>query len=525
MLSPKRHDPSRRLGRPENGRLTSDTSVTMEPAHGPQKSWASADLRLQALILLIFVATRAALYAAGLRFHLDLSWMFLSDLADLRERLLETVFYFHAFAPGMNLITGVLLKLGPDHVAGLAACLFWAFGGLLVACLFRILRALGLTRPAALAVTVLFSLLPQTLYLEHLFLYTYLCAALLCAIAALFHQAIRSSSVWIWLAFFSLCAALGWLYTAFHLIWFVAMCVIALVAAPRGTRRRVITAGLAPALFLVSLYVKNYAIFGVFGATSWGTANLTLATTQQMRASERNAWIRDGRLSPYAAINVYSPPSAYTRFFPDEPRFPWPGSNELERPSVNAGNFNHGLFLEVNRRRGEDAAHYIKTRPGDYLRRVVTQNLPALFHSTTHWHPHDRRRNHPHSAHRAVLGRYEGGYDRLVHAWPIRGVGLYVFLPIFYAWGLWRALMGVRAPDPAARAAGALLALCLFQIAFVVAVSTMATSWEASRYRYAVEPFICALVALALRTAHQRARDFWPGSRRATQPDTSGQIA
>lgn len=489
-------------------------------------TWLSRPrLRDHALLLLAFLATRVALYAAGLRFHLDLRWMFLGDVTDLREHLLRTVFYFHAFAPGMNLITGVLLKLSPAHVAELAAALFWTFGGLLTACMFEILGRLGFSRRAAMLLALAFSLLPQTLYLEHLYLYTYLCAAVLCLISVLFHRALRRPSFAVWSALFFTAAALGWLYTAFHFVWFLAIGVIAVAAAGRGARRRVLLAAIIPTLLLVGLYVKNYAVFGVFGATSWGAANLTLATTQQMRPSERNAWIAAGKLSPYAAVNVYSPPSAYLPFFPEQPRFPWPGSNELERPSVKAGNFNHGLFLEVNRQRGKDAARYIRERPYDYLHRVVTQNLPALFHSTTHWHPNDRRPNHPHSAHRAVLGAYERLYDRLVHHWPSPGVGLYVFLPVLFAWGIGRAFVSLRAAAPQRRAAGALLGLCLFQITYVVAVSTMATFWEASRYRYSAEPFIWVLVALALRAGHQRLKSWWPSSRRAAEPGTSGQVA
>jgi len=62
-----------------------------------------------ALLALAFLATRVALYAAGLRINLDLRWMFLQDIEALRQHLASTVFYFHAFAPGMNLITGLLL--------------------------------------------------------------------------------------------------------------------------------------------------------------------------------------------------------------------------------------------------------------------------------------------------------------------------------------------------------------------------------------------------------------------------------
>ncbi len=477
--------------------------------------FGSAQLRDHLLILIIVLGSRSALYAAGLRFNLDLGWMFLSDPSDLRERPFETVYFFHAFAPGMNLITGGLLKIAPGHLATAAALVFSAFGWLLAASLYQILKTLGNSRWSSLTLAVAFSLLPQTLFLENLFLYTYLCAALLCFSAALFHHALCRASTLSWLGFFLTCTALGWLYTVFHLIWFAAMLVVALSLASRDTRRRVVLGAALPALLLVGLYTKNFALFGVFGATSWGGANLTLVTTQQMSPVERNEWIRDGRLSPYAGISAYAPPSEYLRFFPEDLHFPWPGSNELVRASVNEGNFNHGLFLQVNRARSQDAAYFIQTRPGEYLGRVFTENLPSLFHSTTHWHPHDRRPNSPHRNHREVLGKYEQRYDSIVHGWPVPGVGLYAFLPPFLVWALLSVSTGLRAADRAERAGAALLGFCLLQIAFVVTTSSLFTAWEASRYRFAVEPCIWIVVAVALRAAYQRVRGWLPGLGRA----------
>ena len=107
----------------------------------------------------IFLATRLGLWALGLRLFVDLSWMFLSDLAALRERLLETVLYFHAFAPGMNLITGWLLKLAPEHVALSATLLFWASGYVLLAASCRLFHLLGCSRWTATAVALALSYL------------------------------------------------------------------------------------------------------------------------------------------------------------------------------------------------------------------------------------------------------------------------------------------------------------------------------------------------------------------------------
>ncbi len=469
------------------------------------------------LLLSLFVGTRAALHAAGLRFNLDLSWMFLSDLADLRERLLETVYYFHAFAPGMNIITGLILKLSPDHMATTASYVFWTSGWLLLVSLFRLFLIVGFSRWGALWLSLSFSLLPQSLFFENLYLYTHLCTALLCLAIVLFHRALQRSSTLPWLWFFLTCSALGFLYTTFHLVWFISMGFLAFALAKRGTRRRVVWAALGPGALLVTLYAKNFIVFGVFGATSWGGANLTLVTTQQMDPGLRNRWIRRGKLSPYANVTVFAPPSDYVHFFAKDLRFPWPGSNELERPSVGAGNYNHGLFLEVNRRRGEDAVYYIKQRPEAYLRVVLTENLPRLFNSSTHWHPSDRDELYsPHRAHRLVLGGYEDLYDRIVHSWPSPGVGLYVFLPPFCLWALWGAATRLRSRNDERRAVGVVLGMCLFQIVFVVSASSFFSSLESARYRYGIEPCIWVVVAMAGRTAYLRLWRTWNRWRRAS---------
>jgi hypothetical protein len=86
----------------------------------------------------------------------------------------------------------------------------------------------------------------------------------------------------------------------------------------------------------------------------------------------------------------------------------------------------------------------------------------------------------------------------LVHSWPLRPVGLYVFLPVFVVWGIVRTWRGLRSQSENLRQRAVLLGFCLLQVAFVVSASSAFSSVESSRYRYAVEPFIWAVVAVGL---------------------------
>ena len=56
-----------------------------------------------------YVVSRALLARAGLPYGFELDWMWLADPADLRDRLAQTLWFFHAFPPGMDLLTGILL--------------------------------------------------------------------------------------------------------------------------------------------------------------------------------------------------------------------------------------------------------------------------------------------------------------------------------------------------------------------------------------------------------------------------------
>jgi hypothetical protein len=202
------------------------------------------------------------------------------------------------------------------------------------------------------------------------------------------------------------------------------------------------------------------------------------------------------------------------------PTFPWPTTNELERPSVGAGNFNHGLYLEVNKRRKADAIAFVRERPGDYLQNVVFKGLPQFFEPTTHWHPKDREVISPHYQHHQVLGGFENAYNWILHRSiaPLAPFGLYCTLPFVLGWVLWRLTKALRAHwsprsepkselNPAVLFAGYLA----FQIAFVAVPSILFTLGESARYRYMSEPLIWLLTAsfvsatLALRKPPPRA--------------------
>jgi hypothetical protein len=459
-------------------------------------------LRAPLLLTASYLASRGLLYLLGLRFAFSLDWMWLADPGDLRDRLVETLFYFHAFPPGMNALTGMLLKLGAT--SGVTYALFLLLGVVLVNALFHLGRAIQLSTTGAMIFALAFSLAPPSIYFEHLFHYEWPVTTLLALSAAAFHQAVLRPAYAPWFAFFALSAAIALTRSTFHLAWFLALLALGTWLTPQSARRTVLGAALIPGLLVLAVYSKNFLMFDEFAASTFGPASLTLVTVNHLPPAVRNAWIVEGKLSPYAAVSVYAPPREYSRFFPTTAHDQWPAQlTRLEHRAVGAANFNHWWLLDVHRARRKDVVNYLRERPLEYVANIA-RGLRDMLSPTTTWHPRDDTARSPHHQHREVLGGYERLFNGLLHKAPVSPVGLYVFLPALLLWAAsaaWRLVRIADGAEPDTRARGALLVLCVFQILYVVAASTMLTFLESARYRFQVEWAIWLLAAFLCATA------------------------
>ena len=441
--------------------------------------------RRSAALALAFVLSRVLLDLLGLPFEFELDWMFLPDPADLKDRLWESLVWFHAFPPGMALFAGILLKTGSG--ATLAKWCFVGVGLVLTMSMYWLLRRVVHADATAWAIAFGFALTPPVLFLENVFLYDYPAAALLCVAALLFVRATEQSTRLGWLSFGMVLTALGFLRSAFHPAWLFVLLIISVLLGRTQKTQRLLA--LVPATLLVGWLTKNAALFGIFGMTSWAPANLVAVTTRQMNVEERDAWIREGRLSRFAGMSVFEGPAAYGEGFAIPGALP-PQLTSLTKPSSGSGNYNHWLFLEVNAARGLDSMTYIEARPVDYLATVATKSVPQYFGAITRWHPRDGKPGAPHEKHRALLGWWERSYERFMH--PFSPFGVYLLFPLIMvlaARKTWRAYR--RGAQPLA----ALGVFCLLHIVVLSAAGCLFTWGECARYRLMVEPLLWVMTA------------------------------
>jgi hypothetical protein len=261
--------------------------------------------QLYAAVAAIYVLSRVALAAAGVPFEVSYAWQHFHDVDLLKDRLWESLLYTHAFAPAMNLLVGVVLKLfGEARAPAVYHALFLATGlglALAVAYLFEALRT---RRWLSLALTALFVCSPTFIYFEKLFHYEFPTAALLALTAVLLHRALVTGRTAWWLGCFLVAALLTYVRLTFHLAWMAMLVGLALLFQ-RENWRRVVLAAALPLLLVIAPYVKNQVLFGFFGASSRSGFTMALVTLQRLPGPERQQLIEQRKIHPLSATSVY----------------------------------------------------------------------------------------------------------------------------------------------------------------------------------------------------------------------------
>ena len=216
-----------------------EASVTEPSARGRRGSRRATTEPLFGLVIVCaFALSRWAYYQTGVRFNSDPVYYFaqLLDPHLLSHRLLESLFYLHAQPPLFNLLTGVGLKLGGDHVHWLLWALYLCVAFAVLVLFSQTLRRLAVPPWMAIAVSLAFCCAPPFVLYENWYFYPLL--ELLCVQLAAY-TLLRSQGRpggWLTAALWTL-AALVSLRSLYHPLYFVlAVAAVAGLAASEDRR-------------------------------------------------------------------------------------------------------------------------------------------------------------------------------------------------------------------------------------------------------------------------------------------------
>jgi len=285
----------------------------------------------------------------------------------LRNRLLESVFYLHGQPPLFNIFLGLILKIFPNHFALAFQGVFLLIGVCFSIALFLLLTRMGVRILIALILTVAFTIAPATVCYENLLFYTYPLAALLCISALFLHRFLAQASRWDGFIFFSLLAAVVLTRGIFPLAWFVVVSGTIFICA-KPLRRKTIAAMLPFLLLLCLFSVKQFVLFGEFGAGSaYLGPNLAVRIAREMPADLKNRLLKEGRVST----------ALFTRFMKPIPEYrdligqiPLTGIPVLDRVMRSNGNVNsmHIGYLKLSKLKMRDVRYVLVHYPGLYLK-------------------------------------------------------------------------------------------------------------------------------------------------------------
>jgi len=464
----------------------------------------------------LFAISRALYGSLGL--HFDASpfdaYMQFIDRDLLSSRLLESIWYYHANPPLLNLFAGASYKLFGEHVSTWFAGLYHLLGLTLALCVYCLTRRLSNSRWASLIAAGLLVFSPAFVLYENWLMYTFPTVVLVTAASLLLHRYLTNYSAGWGFAFFTTLATLLLLRSLFHLAWLLVMIALLVLVSPAKRKQIGLVAAL-PVLLVVLWCAKNLYYFGTFGMSTWFGLGFSNITTLVVPRDELQPLVRNGRLSQFALVSRYQ---QIDQLF-TVPASPTdvPVLDQVKK-STGGYNFNNLRVLTMNRYYTADGFTVVQEFPYYYLLGLQLSNKlffsppsmnlyfsaqnraavrpmekifnPALYgaHRNPHWEPA------PH------FGFNSGSVLEVNFSAPLVVVSC---LLLAYAYSQMRGgLISKHRDRPRALVMGFILCTALY----IYVVGTAFELAENYRYRYNVEPLMFVLAATAVTDAARRLR-------------------
>jgi hypothetical protein len=463
------------------------------------------------VVVALYAASHVVYSALGVRFDATTLTYYMQfiDVQLLYGRLLESLWYYHANPPLLNLFAGIGLKLFGAHASVFYDVSFHLLGFAAALALYGLTVRLSASRLAGGIATGLFVFSPSFILYENWLMYSFPAAVLLLIATAVLYRYVRTRGTRWAVCFFTMLAALLLTRSLFHIVW-LAMVAALLAIALWPNRRQVLLSAAVPLLIVGLWYGKNYYLFGTFSSSTWfglGFSNIsTLAVTKE----ELRPLVEKGELSEFALVSRYT---QMERLFTSQqlPQTDIPVLDQV-RKTGGSYNFNNQQLLAINRYYTSDGIKVVRHFPASYVVGLFIAN--RLFFSPSNMNLYFHPKN------RAAVKPMEKLFNPLLYGVSARtsviqqphfGFTGKSFLEVNTSWTLfavWWLVLGygyvqarkafLAKEEPAALARAVTIGFIVFTSLYIYGVGTAFELAENYRYRWVVEPVTFVLVATAL---------------------------
>jgi hypothetical protein len=279
--------------------------------------------------------------------------------------------------------------------------------------------------------------------------------------------------------------------------WFVVLALFCALVLP-GYRKAVFAAAVIPLALVFALYGKNVMVTGHFATSDWMGMSLSKLTTLAIDQPERERLVESGALSDMALLDFpFNTPEAYADIFDDvEPT----GITVLDQKRKSTGhvNYNHLAYADVSEQALDDAIAAVRIHPEIYLQSMGTAWLMFMRPSS----------DYPFlQGNRAAIEPYSRAFSLLLAGQPtyptepkfdLEDGQIGILITIGYTLAVLYGLF-VLVRCAIRRRVSAVDATLIFLWLNIMYVSVIGNAFEVDenqRFRFSVNPFIAATLAV-----------------------------
>lgn len=409
----------------------------------------------------------------------------------LENDLWRSIWFLHAQPPLFNLFAAAVFSIFGDEYRPAIQLLYQIAGAAIVAMVYAVIVAHTRRHAVALMAALLLAFSPSLLLYESYLLYS-VPSALLVVSAGFFLSLFRSCRQDRFLFLFLLCINLLVLTRGLYHVVLVAGALGLVLLLGRRRTALFFSCALISSV-TVGWYVKNQALFGFFGASSWFGMNLWNIAARDYAPEELRAFVLAGTIPELVTVDDVTRPSAFRPYFQ---------LLESEVPLLQLDNLHNLNVIEISRIYGRSARALIVHDPPRYLRAALAG---YVLYSTPAWEYRDL------AANRERLGALVEFYRSLTRGELFTALGLPSAAPLgsllFFVLPLLLVVMFFRLATAAPRSGSGLGAVLRAEPAlvyffsvtiYVTASSTLLDLGENTRFFFDIGAVVLILAACAL---------------------------
>ena len=330
------------------------------------------------VLLFIFYSITRLIFAGFLNVQFEYSWVFqmwhFIDIELLKNKLYESVLYFHYQPPLFNLFLGLIHKQDVINAKSILMLFYYLITFIMGVIIYKFSLEMIKSKLLAFIFAVIFYLMPETIIYENWPIYTWT-SSFLIIISFYFLRRFNVHKSEKYLHFFFLSQVILVLTrSAFHPVFFICFFLFLLVIL-KNERTKVIKAFSPSALILLTVCMKNLFIFGFFGVGSglgFSLYKITPKTVDERNVVDESVYPEIFNIVPVKSIETYN----YTqKGIPEKfkgieilnDNFKSTLGQYSEEFSVNLGNYH---YLDIAKKYQKSAIALIKKYPKEYFKRV-----------------------------------------------------------------------------------------------------------------------------------------------------------